>query len=306
MASTTEDGNKKAAEDFESGFNEEITKPEQTEDEAFGLTPDEAPGTESTEGSAPAVAIVVTGDKDAPHGEMPTGGDETAAATNEEAPAATEAEPALDIEKEKQRLKSWEGRLRAKEAELAARQAEEATETPAAEAAEQAAGEVPDEDDADIKALSEDFGPEFVTLLTSLIAKIARKTAAETASEHTAPFRKDIDDVIAEMTNEKQRLHFEKISDAFPDFMEIAESDAFKAWGDAMAPEDKAEFDRIVASGSAREIIGLLKRYKAASTTDSGIDEDALDNAEGVRSTGLKLPESPSSKDDFASAWNEH
>lgn len=306
MANTrTKAGDEQADEAFASGFAEEHTKTEQTEDEAFGLTPEEAPAANEPTGEAPAVAIVIDGEgkgenTDAPHGEMPAGGEG-------EAPVPAADAPALDVEKETQRLKSWEGRLKAKEAELAAKQAEGAAPV---EADPAAAGEQ-DGDDADIQALSDDFGPEFVKMLRAVIAKEAKKCAMAAMEEHTAPMRKDVEAVIAEMVNDKQRAHFEKIADAHPDFMEVANSEPFKAWVGAKDEAEKASTEQIVQNGSAKEIIAMLTEYKASAAPAAGgsgddFMDDQFDAAEGVRSTGLKLPEAPAGKDDFASAWNEH
>ncbi|WP_017879726.1 hypothetical protein [Janthinobacterium sp. CG3] len=294
MATTDED-QKKASEDFAAGYDEDQpVKKTIGDDEAFGLMPDEAPGANTPAGSAPTVTIAPDADA--------AGADNAAAA----APAGDAAAPALDVEKETQRLKSWEGRLKVQAAELAAKANTAAAldETSVA----LAGGTEEGDDDADEKALTEDFGPEFVALITAIVKKICKRTA----EEHTAPYRKDIDDVIAELNNEKQRAHYEKIVDAYPDFMDIANSDEFKAWIEGLEPENKADVERVVNEGNAKEIIAMLKEYKASLAAPapeaSGGDDmtAALDAAEGVRSGGLKLPAAPVGKDDYASAWNEN
>lgn len=319
---TTNESNQKDAEDFAAGFQDDKQPAVQSEDEAFGLSPDEAPSGDTPTGTAPSEAVVVGGDKGA-EGSPAEEASETPAeeaaepADGPAAAAPAAAAPALDVEKETQRLKSWEGRLKAQQAALDAGKnggasdetpAEEAAESPTQEAQELVAGAV-EGDDADMKALSDDFGPEFVKMITAIVTKVAAKSATDVATKHTAPYRQDIDEVIAELKNEKQRNHYEKIADSHPDFMDIANSPDFKSWIDGQDPTKKAETERIANAGNAKEIIGMLTQYKTSLPADApGADDmsDALDNAEGVRSTGMKLPEAPAKKDDFAAAWNEH
>lgn len=314
MATITDDSKKKDAADFEAAYAEEQKKPEQSEDEAFGLTPDEAPGTATPTG-APTVVIAM--DKGAEGSAAEEAGeisgqeaDEQAAGSNADDQGGGAA-PAVDVEKETQRLKSWEGRLKAQQAEIDRAKAEAAasgaggTGDDDADGAKAGKGEGEGEDEdfnKAMEALEADFGPEFVQLLKTVVTGITKRCA----SEHAAPYRKDIDAIIAEITNEKQRNHYEKIADAHPDFMELAESADFKAWVAGMAEADKAETERIISSGTAKEIIAMLKRYKATQG-NAGADMDhAMDQAEGVRSTGgLKLPESPAASGDYADAWDK-
>lgn len=289
----TNETNKMEADEFHAAFSEDDISPAaQSEDEAFGIMPDEVPGTETPTGTDPSVTIEI----DKPAEDAPA----------EPEAVAAEAAPALDVEKETQRLKSWEGRLKAKEAELSTRQspADEAEELPGAEDMEAAMGADDGDGDADIAALAEDFGPEFVKMLQSVISKSVTKTVGEMMGEQTGPMRNDIDSMIAEMGNEKQRMHYEKISDAFPDFLDIAADDAFKSFVTTQGPDA----EQIVAGGSAKEIIGLLNSYQASKGTDAGADTDMeseINAAEGVRSGGLKLPATPASKNDHDAAWDE-
>lgn len=306
---TTDESNKKAAEDFQAGYDEDKAPQEQSDDEAFGLMPDEAPGVAAPAGSAPTVAVTIEKDEAeaAPVDAEAEPAAEAAPEPAAEAPAAEAAAPALDVAKETQRLKSWEGRLKAKEAALSAEEVKEEAESPMHEMSGMDAG---DEDDADVKALGEDFGPEFVGMLKSLIQKEARKIAGDTASEHSAANRGDIDAIIARMNDGEQRAHYEKISDAYPDFMDIGGSDQFKAWIAGQDETQKADTEAVVSGGSAKQIIAMLKTFKeSADQATPGPDSDldaAIDDAEGVRSTGgMQLPAQPGSKDDFAAGWND-
>lgn len=314
----TEESNKKAAADYAAAYAEEPQRVEQTEDEAFGLTPDEAPGTATPTGTAPTVSIDL--DKGSDGGESEpapaAAGQEAAGPAGGDAVAQDAgAEPALDVEKETQRLRSWEGRLKAQQAELDREKA--GAGTPAAGdkgdqddkggAAGKEGEEGVDSDDPDLKALADDFGPEFVALLLKVINKVAKRCATTVAGEHAGPVRQDIDAIIAEITSEKERAHFEKIADAHPDFMDIANSDEFKAWLAGLAPAEKEETERVASAGTAKEIIAMLKKYKASKSDGDADMDTAMDQAEGVRSTGgLKLPESPTAAKDYEAAWAEH
>lgn len=311
----TEESNNKAAADYAAAYAEDPQRVEQTEDEAFGLTPDEAPGTATPTGTAPTVSIDL--DKGTDDGE----GEPVPAAAGKEAPGPAgvdgaaqdvDAAQALDVEKETQRLRSWEGRLKAQQAELD-REKAGASASAADEKGEKdktggdTGEEGEDSDDPDLKALAEDFGQEFVELLLKVINKAAKRCATTVASEHAGPVRQDIDAIIAEITSEKERAHFEKIADAHPDFMDIANSDEFKAWLAGLAPAEKEETERVAGAGTAKEIIAMLKKYKASKSDGDADMNTAMDQAEGVRSTGgLKLPESPTAAKDYEAAWAEH
>lgn len=309
----TEESNKKAADDYAAAYAEEPQRAEQTEDEAFGLTPDEAPGTATPTGTAPTVSIDLDKGTDGGEGEPAPAGQEAAGPAGADAAAQDAgAAQALDVEKENQRLRSWEGRLKVQQAELD-REKAGASASAAGDKGEKGgdAGdegeEGEDSNDPDLKALEEDFGPEFVALLLKVINKVAKRCATTVAGEHAGPVRQDIDAIIAEITSEKERAHFEKIADAHPDFMDIANSDEFKAWLAGLAPAEKEETERVASAGTAKEIIAMLKKYKASKSDGDAAMDTAMDQAEGVRSTGgLKLPESPTAAKDYEAAWAEH
>ena len=315
---TTQDSTKKDADEFESANGDEHARTDQSDDEAFGLMPDEAPGTGEPTGPAATVSIDMDkageGKTSAPadaagqDGAAPAGG--AAAPANEEEPGAPAA-PALDVEKETQRLRSWEGRVKAQQAEL---DREKATSAPGdaekpqgdKEKGVDEGGDNEDDDSAET-ALAEDFGPEFVELLLKVIRKESKKCADKVAGEHAGPVRQDIDDIIAEIHGEKARAHFEKIADAHPDFVDVGNSDEFKAWVAALPQAEKEETERVATSGTAKEIIAMLKKYKASKADGESSMDAALDQAEGVRSTGgLKLPDSPTAAKDFESAWEKY
>lgn len=250
------------------------------EDAAFGIFPDAEETGAMGDDTNPAVAVIVD-----------TG------AEGEQPPAADDAAmPGDDVQREK----SWEGRLNAREEEL--RKREEAlnargTESPAEEAAEQ--GEMDMEGGGDleaaIKMLSEDFGPEFV----KAVQMVAKAAAGGGATEGSPK----VEDVIGEIENMKARMHFERIFDSHPDFMEVAASPEFTAWvGD---DPDKQE---VVNTGSARAVVALLDAFKkpASEPEAAAGGEDEMAAADGVASSGLRLPDSgPAAPGSYEDAWDQ-
>jgi hypothetical protein len=286
--------------DFAAAYDEDMPTPvEQTEDEAFGLTPEV--NEEDSYPNSPDEAEAVA--------------DEAAA---EDAPVdiaepveAAETEPAKgdDLAKEVQRLKSWEGRLKAMEAQLKAgkpadeAEATEATEETVEEVEDVAKSEITSVDGA-IKALAADFGDEFTKMLMMII-----DSKVNQANEGVA---KSVDEIINDIVDTKAKAHFEAIADKHPDFMEIADSQEFAAYLNAMPEAEKAKAQQIVEGGTSREIVALLSSYKATVSTPEAepemeqADESMMDAAEGVRSSGMRLPMQPAAASgDYAAAWDE-
>jgi hypothetical protein len=289
--------------EYQDAFNEEaVAKPEVSEDEAFGLMPEEVNGADTPEGDAPAVAIVIEPEAPA-EGEaaMPEAMPEGEATVTEE--AAVEGEPVSQEASEEevspedmQRQKSWEGRLKKREEELKAREAELSAMAEAPET-------FPAVDDVAVEEakakLAEDFGEEFVSLIATIATGMAKKIAAETAEEKAGNIGKDIEGVIEQIRDVNERAHFERIYDAHEDFVEIANDPDFQAW----VAED-AERARIVGEGHAREIVQLLNDWKASNAPAE--EESGDDDTEAVRSGGLKLPApGPGMNKDYADAWKE-
>jgi hypothetical protein len=250
-----------------------------------------------------------------------------------------------------QKAKSWVGRLKKMEADLKARASTPAEKTAAddsAQAANQledvaiqadatnpaladaadgaaaqvAAGEITREEA--VRMLTEDFGEDFV--------KLARIAFGSDAGEKVSELEQRTQSIIDHLQEGAEKQHYEAIFSAHPDFAEVAQSDAFKAYVDQVGKQD------VVENGSASEINALLSDFKnsqgqgtgdATASTDAApaaveetpgetaapvtaqadtVDEGDLDAAEGVRGPvgGLALPEEPrAGKDDFEKAWAE-
>lgn len=289
---------------------------------------------EAAEGEAPAVAVVIAGEPaegdgggDAPaEGGMDLPGDEDTGSVDEPA-----GDDGFDPAKERQRLKSWEGRLKALEAQLkgsktevepaasealedVAEGAEASGDTELAAAAEQASDAVESGEmtaaDA-MKMLADDFGEDFVKMIEVIATAKAKEAGGAAAAEKVSEIGKTVDEIINDIVDTKTRTHFERIAEKHPDFAEINDSPAFQAW----AAEDP-ERQRIAQSGSAKEIVGMLDEYKASAGSQpepevevpaAGADPEvtaAMDDAEGVRSSGMRLPEQPTPSG-YEDAWDK-
>lgn len=340
---TTPEQSKQNQEDFAAAFNgEEPVRPQKSEDEEFGLSEEPGPteeevmeadgGADEATESAQEAAAESTAESAA---DGQAGNDEQGAA-----PAIVIAvEPGSEAmdeptdPKDVQRAKSWEGRLKAREEELKAReealkaregaQHNEAAEPAADEAAEPAVVEAL-EDAADkvesgemtaeqaMQTLTLDLGPEFTKMLSVLIEAKAGEIAGKLADEKMGQVNQKLDGIVGEIVDDKARQHFESIADAHPDFMDVAKSPEFKAYIDAMDETAKADAMQTIEAGSSRQIIKLLNGFKDAAKPQeqaeqppAEVDESAMDAAEGVRSSGLKLPEKPAAAQDYEEAWNQ-
>lgn len=308
----------KDQDNFEALFNEGVAlqEGEVTEDMAAGLDLEEALE-EQTEGAEMAAAEPQADteagmEAEMAAGEATEGMDPPEAAAEEMAEGADESVPAneaAELEKERQRLKSWEGRLKAYDAQLKAREqagdaAPAAAESPEVQAATAAMETQPI--DEVMATLAEDFGDEFVSALTQVIEARAAEIASKVADEKVGTVAGNMDQLIASLTDEKARTHFETIADAHPDFMEVAQSDAFKQWVDSLG--DKAEQAKaVIESGSARQVVKLLSEFKAAGQAgqDAMEDDAAMLAAQSVKGRGgMRLPEKPQVADDYEAAWN--
>lgn len=272
----------------------------------------------SVEAKEPAAAVEAA-PQDAPQGEDATG--------DAAAPAGE-----VDIAKETQRLKSWEGRLRAMEAKLKGSSPEAA-----ADGGEQAAGEAleevaestsnPELEEAAeqmaeavesgemtaaqaMKQLAEDFGEDFVRMIEAVAAAKAREAGERIVGEKVGELSKTVDQIIDNLVDDKSRAHFKAIADKHPDFNDVGQSPEFKSYIESLPEAERAEAQRVAAGGSSDEVIKLLDGYKASkdaapSQEDTPSDE-AMDAAEGVRSSGLVLPEVPEpAPDDYEGAWDK-
>lgn len=339
---TTQADMKQADDEYSAAYAEpDMKKAEMSEDEAFGIAPPEDGSSDGSSagmaGTAPTVVIAMEpamegeamaepgGEPmaDAAEGDMPAGGEEM-----------PEAMAGAMSEKDIQREKSWEGRLKAREAELKAREdalmAKEMAMTnepgtkddmpmeggamamddaSATEALQTTAMEVKSGAmtvDQAMKQLSDDFGDEFANVLGVLIEAKAMAAADMAADKKMGKMSSTVDEIISRIDNDAARSHFEMIADKHPDFMELADSDAMKDYMAGLGEEERAQAQQVVEGGTARQIVKLLDMVKASAKMgegDEGAEDPAMAAAEGVRSTGMKLPSKPTDADDYEAAW---
>ena len=271
--------------DFGAAYNEDApAATAQTDDDAFGLVPD--------------AGVMVEDDG------IPNSPEEAQEVSEEEPQSASGGHPP-GMTLEEQQAKSWEGRQRAQARDIvqsddmAVGASDEASESPAEEAAEPEVSELLEEaaaeteglspDDA-LKALAADFGDDFAAMLSSIIdAKV---------SQAKDGLSKSVNEIIDDIVDTKAKTHFETIADRHPDFMDTAESDEFKAYC-----ANNPGCSKIVEAGTAREINLMLDNYKKSRAPTQ--EDSSMDDAEGVRSTGMRLPAQPTSSPDYSAAWDE-
>ena len=294
--------------EFSKAFNGEDEEEMMPVDEA--MTEDDATGDSDT----PAAAVVIDAEEavDTAAEEMgaPSEEEMAAEATAEGEPVAEEqaemASPEGDMDdgeemspEDMHRQKSWEGRLKKREEELAAR---EASMSPA---------ESNEEVDAIKAKLSDDFGAEFVDMICKVVAAESRNMAGGALNEAITPINQTIAQAIADVESAFKSLHFSAIADAHEDFQEIVNSDEFGAFIDGLSPEDQEAAGQIIQSGSPKQVIGLLNKYKESMNQTAEADtsnmDAAMDAAEGVRgSSPVTLPNRVpvGGDDEYKAAWN--
>jgi len=259
-----------------------------------------------------------------------------------ESPGPTEASatatPAADLDKEMQRLRSWEGRLRAMEAKIkAGAGADAAAPAQAGDAGEGAVGDAiemvaegtdnPELSEAAeevaeavesgemtaaqaMKQLAEDFGEDFVRMIEAVATAKAREAGEKVIGEKVGELNKTVNEIIDDLVDTKAKGHFKAIAEKHPDFNDVGQSPEFKAYIESLPEAERADAQRVVQGGASDEVIKLLDGYKASankapSQEDTAAD-DAMDAAEGVRSSGLVLPDAPMpASDDYEGAWKE-
>lgn len=227
-----------------------------------------------------------------------------------------------------QRAKSWEGRLRAREEQLRAREEalrarEQAGAQPSGDDDDDApaAGEQPTEaqveqametvegmdDDEAMAALAEDFGEDFARTLAKIIERKASEIAERAIGEKVGKVDKTVQELIGNIQNDKARYHYETIADAHPDFMDIAKGEELKQYVQSLDGEQAKKAQAVIDGGSAKQVIKLLNDFKKSKEqpAPAPVDDAALTAAEGVRSSGMKLPTKPAISNDYEAAWDQ-
>lgn len=307
--------------DYMAAFADDVGASEEGSTEVGGIV---AEGGQSGGGAPSGSAVSVDIEEAAaPAAETP----ESMAPADVAAPAAEE----VDVAKETQRLKSWEGRLRAMEAKLRAAEPgptgsgeqaagealEEVAENTADPELEQAAEQMAEAVESGemtasqaMKQLAEDFGEDFVRMIEAVAVAKAREAGERIVGERVGELSKTVDQIIDNLVDDKSRAHFKAIADKHPDFNDVGQSPEFKSYIDSLPESERANAQRVTSGGSSEEVIKLLDGYKALKTAAPSQGDtpgdDAMDAAEGVRSSGLVLPEVPEpASDDYEGAWDK-
>lgn len=279
---------------FKQAFEEEAPPPRaedaMTEDERFGIAAEDGQSDSgAVDSGADGVAVVVEAEDDpappeatpeatAEEGATPEGADAMAAAEGEGSPmgeAVAEAPPAVP--------------------------------EPAAEASQAAEPPRMSFEEA-VQKLSEDFGSEFIDMIRAIAAHEAGNAGRAAAETAVGSVRGEVDEAIDAINQAFATAHFEAIQEAHEDFLEIVATPEFQAWIDGMDPARQEQAKGVIAGGTARQVIRLLREFKSESgeqTDPSGMDELAA--AAGIRSTGgggASIPAARGgSSDEYADAW---
>lgn len=297
-----------------------------SEDDAMGIsTPAEESAVAAVEASeAPAEAA----SEGAESTQVQQEGIQNSAAENtphEPAPGPADGEGEEVVsEKELQRRRTYEGRMRKLEENLQAladqskSKQDTATDQLAAAVDSQAPGDTLAADvvaqledgslspDAAMRQLEEDFGPDFVKMISVVVANKAAEIAGKTVADVVKPMTEEVKQITSAIADEKERKHFETIASAVPDFFEQVKTPAFTQF---LEKADEAT-KRIAANGTAKEVISMMKSFTAANAPAEPVakpkDDPALAAAEGVRSGSVRLPDKPgAAANDFEAAWAE-
>ena len=176
--------------------------------------------------------------------------------------------------------------------------------------------------------LTEDFGSDFVSMMTTVFRDIAAQEADRISdgkvSDKFSQLEQRTMEGFRSIGERHMMLHREKIDDAVPGFEKLIENPKFQEF---MASYPDGE--QIGSGGTARQIIKMLKAFEsaegnsevdgtqAANKNQTGREvesviaqakpsEAALDAAAGVRTGGAaRVPDAPSESSDYAGAWGQ-
>jgi len=159
--------------------------------------------------------------------------------------------------------------------------------------------------DEAMKQLTEDFGEDFVKMISVVVASKAAEIASKATADGMSKVGAEVKEITSQIADVNERLHFEAICKAVPDFFEQTKTPEFAKFAEAADEETKS----VISGGDAKRVIAMMKKFKASQTPEAPaiqVEDPALAAAEGVRS-GSRLPDKPAaaSKDDFEGSWAE-
>ena len=310
------------------GEEEEGEQPDDTSDEndgdelPEGFEPDEEEG-------GPGEQDTADSDEEGEDEGDDNGADEDADADTSE--TDDEIDYRAEFEAMQQRVKSWEGRLSAAARENAElkRQLEELQ---AQKQAQQTEGSTDDEDDdtADEPPSGEEIGEaesalaefyEDFPALKEPLQLLLRQAKEEAVREATGKVKEVVDPIVTaqqraqeEAAEAAQRAHLAAISEAHPDWEDLASSGKLAEWAQSLPYQEAIDAIRIMQDGETQEVIDLLNRYKQTSggRQSAGNGNRTRDrrsrqiaDAEAVRSRPGGPPRGAPDRDDFDGAFEE-
>lgn len=166
-----------------------------------------------------------------------------------------------------------------------------------------------DDTDDILKTFEADYGPEFVAALDKLVERRARAIVEEMGGAYVSDLSSRIDNVLQQAQEGMGRMHGDVLAALREDAEQIANAPEFQQWVAGLEGDEKANAERVVESGSLREVLALLKQYDASQGGNSDAEDVWAEGAAaGVKgSAPVRLPtRAPASpNDEYAKAWEQ-
>jgi hypothetical protein len=223
-----------------------------------------------------------------------------------------------EFAKVNQKMKSWDGRIRKanERAEKAEQKLEEALKKSTTDKDVDEDDTSPEGDDLDDAAEAiKEFTTEYPSLEKPIkaIAETMAKKIVDTKLKDLEPKIKELETRVETEDEVVMEDHFSTIREVHPDFEEIHASGKLQSWLDKQDSFVRYGFERVIAEGTADEIIDMFNRYKGVKATQSSQSTKrekakakakqhmAVDGESGgpIDRKGKK------DKDDFDGAWDE-
>lgn len=168
-----------------------------------------------------------------------------------------------------------------------------------------------------LEGMVEDFGHEQVVLMLALASPMIEMMAGphvlrleERINAVQGNVDESVNNVIASMQENFDRMHASAIADVHEDFMEIVESPEFQGWLDSLG-DKKAEAETLLNEGSPGQVVKLLQRFKdsreagkkTGPTPEDIWAEDAAAGVKGSAPVAIPKKTASSPNDEYSAAW---
>lgn len=236
-------------------------------------------------------------------------------AKEEPKPGATDYEDLY--KKEVQRSKSWEGRInaaekRAKELEGKVKELEKPSQPSLTPPVKE---NLVDVTDPLIKGFIDEMGEDFIKPLNAYMKKLIK--------EHIDPVLNQLKPVVdkvpvieKELSDEKankETVHYQTILDAHKDTPELVKEGKLKTYVESLPYTEAIRCQKIMESGSAKEVIELIDAYKKSleggdngkEKPPSKVKSEQVIEATAVKGGSFNVPKGKPDANDFNGAFEE-